>query len=416
MLHAARLGLRNLAGVLLGVLFLAAVERAVAALLSLVSVALPSSVAGMLLAFAVLLGLREQHGERCARWLEPARLWLGRWMALFFVPPLVSLPLLPRPELGLLLQLLLVLVGGFLTTLLVTALFARLLTPGSAPAASHTPPVRCWWRTRSLLVVWGTVTLLGALGCILQTEGPARVMFGLGVTVSSFVVAEALRAWLTARGLRRVALVSNPVLLTAAASSAAWCALGLPLADYLATRPRTSPGALLMLPLAPAVVALGLALYRERRLLYAVALPLVMSTLLASLGSLVGTAWVAHLLGLPSLYARALLPRGVTTPVALNMAAALGANGGLTAAFVISNGVLGAMLAAPLLERVGLAGPFTLGVATGASSHGIGTAALLREHPESGAIAGIAFALTASFSALLVSIAPLRALLLWLCG
>jgi putative effector of murein hydrolase len=120
--------------------------------------------------------------------------------------------------------------------------------------------------------------------------------------------------------------------------------------------------------------------------------------------------------GLSVAYARALVPRSVTTPIALSIARLIDGDPSLTAVLVIVSGVVGALAARPLLERLGFDSPIALGVATGAASHGIGTAALLREAPRAAALSGIAFALTASISVALVSLPPVRGLLLLLTG
>lgn len=167
--------------------------------------------------------------------------------------------------------------------------------------------------------------------------------------------------------------------------------------------------------LGPSVVALGLALDAQRSLLRKGAAPLFASTLFAALFSLFTSAALARVLGLPSQLGRAFIPRSVTTPIALSIAELLHADSGLTAALVITTGVLGALFALPLLRRLGFRSPFVVGVATGAASHGIGTAALVREEPAAAALSGISFALTATASVLLVSVPQIRAALLWLC-
>jgi putative effector of murein hydrolase len=94
------------------------------------------------------------------------------------------------------------------------------------------------------------------------------------------------------------------------------------------------------------------------------------------------------------------------------MAETLGASAGITAMLVILTGVLGAILS-PLLSRTfRFEHASVIGIATGCSSHGIGTAALAPRSSTGAAFSGIAFALMAIFSSLLVGQPELRALIL----
>ena len=258
-----------------------------------------------------------------------------------------------------------------------------------------------------MLGFWAIVLILSGAVWAVTHAAAARAAWGVALSVLGFVFGEALRERLSRHALRPLATCLHPVLVSALVAYLGWRSLGFEPAAFLA--PGRSPGRLLMALLPPAVAALGLALDRERNLLRRGALVLCLTTL----GT---TALCVRALGVHEPYARALLPRSVTTPVALALATELGANPGLTAVFVITSGVLGALFAPALLARAGLSGSFTLGVATGASCHGIGTAALVRDDPAAAAVSGISFALTAAMSVLLVTIPTIRALLLALIG
>src|SRR5688572_9764977 len=164
-----------------GVVALFAVDRGVRALLARIGFEFPSAVAGMLLCFALLalgrvLGLGSV--DRVTRLLEPARRFLGRWMALFFVPPLALLPLAPAPGPGELWRVLVVLSVGFVATLVGTALVARALsghveTPAPALASARL------WSVPALLGVWLAVAVAGSAAAAFGAA-LGRVAFGVG--------------------------------------------------------------------------------------------------------------------------------------------------------------------------------------------------------------------------------------------
>jgi putative effector of murein hydrolase/putative effector of murein hydrolase LrgA (UPF0299 family) len=401
-----------------GVLALFALDHGLRALLALFAFEFPSAVAGMLLSFGVLalgraLGL--PGVDRVTRLLEPARQFLGRWMALFFVPPLALLPLAEPPGPGELWRVVLVLSFGFAATLVATACVARLLSGHVEAPAPVLAPAQAW-PVRALLGVWLVATGLG-YAAALAGSALGRLAFGVGLTVCWFVIGDWLRGALARRGAVLLSNVCHPVGVGALGSGLVWCAAGFPLRGYLAFGSvAPGPGNLLVWLLSPAVVALGLSLDRERESLRRAAAPLLVATGFAAAFSLFLSAALSRVLGLSVAYARALVPRSVTTPIALSIARLLEGDPSLTAVLVIVSGVLGALAARPLLERLGFRSAIELGIATGAASHGIGTAALLREAPRAAALSGIAFALTASISVALVSLPPVRALLLALTG
>jgi putative effector of murein hydrolase len=177
-----------------------------------------------------------------------------------------------------------------------------------------------------------------------------------------------------------------------------------------------SAGSLLMALLNPAVVALGFLLYRERALILRRTGPLLVTLLVAALLALFTTAALASRLGLDPVFARAVIPRSVTTPIAIPIAGLLGADPGLTAALVVLTGVVGAVFGQPVLDVFRIEDPAARGMAVGASAHGIGTAALLADEPRSAAFSGVAFALMGAFSTLAASLPFCRDALLVLAG
>lgn len=402
-----------------GVLALWGIERVCGVASSWLGVPFPSSVAAMLGIFASLLALRaleQRLADNVARALSPARVFLTRWMALFFVPPLVQLPLNAVPALGDFLACGVIVGGGFCLNLMLTAWVASLGRAKAVPAKPQTVNVYAWPR-RVVPWMWCVVGLaaLGASGVV--THAAPLVVYGVAIAVLGFVGGEWGRERLSVRGHEGLALVFHPVLISAGVAGLWWVLAGQPLSAFLhhgADATFVAPGNWLMALLAPAVVSLGLVLDNERDLLWANVRPLLAATATGAVFSLLLSAVGSRLLGLSEVYARALLPKAVTTPVALVIAELFDANAGLTAVFVVLSGVLGALFAAPLLRRLKYVAPFVQGVATGVSSHGIGTAALVRDNPGAAGFSAIAFALTAAMSVAFASLAPVRFLIEWL--
>jgi putative effector of murein hydrolase len=111
---------------------------------------------------------------------------------------------------------------------------------------------------------------------------------------------------------------------------------------------------------------------------------------MAAAGSAVGLGLA---IGLPDDVVRSLAPKSVTAPVAMGLAGQVGGLAALAAVFAVLTGIVGAVLARPLFDRLGITDWSVRGFALGTASHGIGAARALQVHPDAGAYAGLALAL-----------------------
>jgi putative effector of murein hydrolase len=74
----------------------------------------------------------------------------------------------------------------------------------------------------------------------------------------------------------------------------------------------------------------------------------------------------------------------------------------LTAVLVIATGIVGAIIGNKLFDLIGIRDDSEKGIAMGVTSHGIGTARAFQLSPKMGAFSGLAMALSAFASALLL--------------
>lgn len=154
--------------------------------------------------------------------------------------------------------------------------------------------------------------------------------------------------------------------------------------------------------LGPATVALGVILYAQRSRIRALALPGALALLVGSLTGILSAVLFARLFGADRALMATLAPKSVTTPIAMGIAEKTGGEPSLTAVVVILTGVLGAVLARPLLTRLGVRDRAARGFALGVACHGLGTATAFEEGPEAGSMAGLAMGLNGLLTALLV--------------
>ncbi|MDO5686682.1 MAG: CidB/LrgB family autolysis modulator [Neisseria sp.] len=109
---------------------------------------------------------------------------------------------------------------------------------------------------------------------------------------------------------------------------------------------------------------------------------------------------IAIWLGANQAIAASILPKSVTTPIALAITEQAGGIPAITAVCVILVGILGAVFGHAILNNLGITSKSARGMAIGASSHVIGTAHCNEVDREEGAFASLALVLCGVLTAL----------------
>jgi predicted murein hydrolase (TIGR00659 family) len=156
--------------------------------------------------------------------------------------------------------------------------------------------------------------------------------------------------------------------------------------------------------LGPATVALAVPLYRSRARVLRNLLPIGVALVAGALTAISSAVGIGIALGLPNEVLIALAPKSATAPVAMGIAQRLGGDPALTAVLVILTGILGAVVVTPLMNLLRIRDYAARGFAVGLASHGIGTARAFSVDTTAGTFAGIAMAMNAVATALLVPV------------
>jgi predicted murein hydrolase (TIGR00659 family) len=194
--------------------------------------------------------------------------------------------------------------------------------------------------------------------------------------------------------------IVNPVLVAVAILALALHLTATPYATYF------EGAQFVHFMLGPATVALAVPLHANLGRVRRVILPMAAALLAASVVAMVSAVVIAGLLGVRGETLLSLVPKSATAPVALGVAESIGGSPTLTAVLVILTGIIGAVVATPLLNALGLRDWRARGFAVGVASHGIGTARAFQLNDTAGAFAGIGMGLNALLTAIL---APLLA-------
>jgi len=162
--------------------------------------------------------------------------------------------------------------------------------------------------------------------------------------------------------------------------------------------------------LGPATVALAIPLYEHIEKLRQMSLPILVALPVGSVVAVVSAVGLGRLLGATDAALLSLVPKSITTPIAIGVSEKIGGVPSLTAVFVILTGITGAVTAKTVLDVLRIHDHSIRGFAIGLSSHGIGTARAFQMDEEAGAFSGLGMGLNGVLTAF---IAPL---LVWLLG
>jgi predicted murein hydrolase (TIGR00659 family) len=154
--------------------------------------------------------------------------------------------------------------------------------------------------------------------------------------------------------------------------------------------------------LGPATVALALPLWDNRDTIRTSVAPIVLVLLTGSIVAAASAIMLARAFDLPMEVLLSLAPKSTNAPVALGISETIGGIPALTAVLVIMTGIIGAVTVTPLMNFIQITDWGARGFAAGVAAHGIGTARAFQVNPVAGAYAGIAMALNALLTSLIV--------------
>lgn len=205
----------------------------------------------------------------------------------------------------------------------------------------------------------------------------SSAFFGIFLTIFSFYIAGGISK-------RIKSPLANPLLLATIICIAVMKLLHVSYDDYMEGAQFVS------MFLVPVTAMLGLSIYRQRKILKEQFLPVVAGCLFGSLLSMGSTVVLCRILVLHDDIMCSLLPKSVTTAIALDISDQLGGLRSVTLMAVIICGIGGAIIHPLIIKLLRLKDQVAIGVAFGTASHAIGTAKALEIGEVEGAVSGVA--------------------------
>ncbi|MFA4668478.1 CidB/LrgB family autolysis modulator [Pyrococcus kukulkanii] len=154
--------------------------------------------------------------------------------------------------------------------------------------------------------------------------------------------------------------------------------------------------------LGPAVVSLAIPLYKQLSIIREYKKEIAVGVVVGGSTAILSAVYMLKAFHAPEILQRSFAPKSVTTAIAMGVSEKIGGIPPLTAVLVILTGILGNALAPELLNIFRVRDRVARGLATGVSSHGLGTARIITEDELAGAVSGLGMALNGVYTAFIL--------------
>lgn len=210
-----------------------------------------------------------------------------------------------------------------------------------------------------------------------MSEVFASPYFGIALSILVFWLAVKLQQ-------KTKSVICNPLLISIIVIVALLLILGIPYDSY------NEGGSIINMFLAPATACLAVSIYTRIQILKENCIPILVGCTVGSLTSMGSVYLLCRLFRLDEAMTASLLPKSVTTPIAVDVSSTLGGISSVTVIAVIFTGILGSILAPFLIRLFQVKNPVAAGLSIGACSHAIGTSRALEIGETEGAMSGLA--------------------------
>ena len=152
------------------------------------------------------------------------------------------------------------------------------------------------------------------------------------------------------------------------------------------------------------IVALALPLYEQLRQIakqWKIILSIVVA---ASFFSMLSGAILALILGASPEMVATVLPKSITTPIAMEVSSHLGGIPAVTAVGVVVAGLQGSVFGYLVLKKIGIKHQEAIGLSVGSISHARGTVSCMETNPKAGSYSSISLVLCGIISSILAPV------------
>ncbi|WP_445491085.1 LrgB family protein [Niallia sp. 03133] len=125
--------------------------------------------------------------------------------------------------------------------------------------------------------------------------------------------------------------------------------------------------------LGPATIAFAVPIYKHRLLLKKYYMIILVSVTTGTIVAIISSYFLSILINLQSDFIISIIPRSITTPIAIEVSQDIGGLPTLTTVFVILTGIIGGIIGPYAIKLLALKSSIAKGLTLGMGAHGVGT-------------------------------------------
>ncbi|MBE7012373.1 MAG: LrgB family protein [Ruminococcaceae bacterium] len=176
----------------------------------------------------------------------------------------------------------------------------------------------------------------------------------------------------------------NPLLISTIFIWAIYYSFGIPISSF------DNGGKIILMFLPLATAALAFSMYNKRKLIKKNLVPILAGCIVGVVVSVGSVLILCHIFGIDEAVTKSLIPKSVTTAIAMPLADSLGGYSSIASAGVFVTGLFGAVMCPYFIKWTRLNNSVAAGLGIGASCHALGTAQAVKIGETESAMGGIA--------------------------
>ncbi|EJQ47064.1 TIGR00659 family protein [Bacillus cereus BAG5X1-1] len=188
-----------------------------------------------------------------------------------------------------------------------------------------------------------------------------------------------------------------PVLTVTAIMICIFLIFGISHQDY-----KENGGNILSSFLSPAIVALAIPLFKERKILMKNFLSILVGVVIGIVALISLNVVIGEMLNIDKELILTTIPQLATMPIAISLAEQIGGIPSMTASFVVVAGITGAIIGPTVLKLFRITSTIGKGVGMGCASHIIGVSRLVKEGEKEATIGSVTMIVTGILISILV--------------
>lgn len=201
--------------------------------------------------------------------------------------------------------------------------------------------------------------------------------FGVAISILAFAIGVKLQQ-------KTKMVICNPLIIAIVLIIGVLIVFKIPFEHY------NEGGSVINMFLAPATACLAVSIYTKVAVLKQYWLPILVGCITGSISSMGSIYLMCRLIGLDDSLTMSLIPKSVTTPIAISVSSEHGGVIPVTVMAVIITGILGSILAPLFIRIFKVTDSVAAGLAIGACSHAVGTSKAIEIGEIEGAMSGLA--------------------------